>query len=266
MTATGWLQIAIYFAVLTALVAPLGRYMAQVFEGERTPLSPALEPVERKWDGWTQGARADLDAWQRPVEVPGKVNMSVVIEYLRGRLPRDAILTNGAGNFSLWAHRFYHYGSFRTQLAPTSGAMGYGVPAAVAAKLVHPERLVISFSGDGDFLMTGQELATAAQYDLKILFIVVNNGMYGTIRMHQEREFPGRVSGTQLKNPDFAALARAYGLHGKIVEETKDFEAAFERAWQAPTAAVLELRTDPDVSTTRTTLSAIRAEALKKRG
>jgi acetolactate synthase-1/2/3 large subunit len=144
--------------------------------------------------------------------------------------------------------------------------MGYGVPAAIAAKLVHPERAVVCVAGDGDFLMNGPELATPAQYDAKVIFLVVNNGMYGTIRMHQEREYPARVSGTMLKNPDFAALARAYGLHGEIVEETKDFEAAFERAWKAPTAAVLELRTDPDVSTTRTTLSAIRSTALKARG
>ena len=187
------------------------------------------------------------------------------MQFLRNRLPRDAIITNGAGNFSLWAHRFYHYGPFRTQLAPTSGAMGYGVPAAVAAKLVHPERTVISFSGDGDFMMTGQELATAAQYDLKITFVVVNNGMYGTIRMHQEREFPGRVSGTELKNPDFAALARAYGFHGETVEATADFEAAFERAQSAKTAALIEVRIDPDAINPRTTLSAIRAEALKNK-
>jgi acetolactate synthase-1/2/3 large subunit len=149
-----------------------------------------LEPVKRNWDEWTRSARADLEAWQQPVAVPGKVNMSEVIHVLRKHLPRDAIVTNGAGNFSIWPHRFYRYGGFRTQLAPTSGAMGYGVPAGVAAKLVHPDRSVVSFAGDGDFLMTGQELATAAQYDAKLLFIVVNNGMYGTIRMHQEREFP----------------------------------------------------------------------------
>ena len=143
--------------------------------------------------------------------------------------------------------------------------MGYGVPAAIAAKLVHPERPVVSFSGDGDFLMTGQELATAMQYDAKVMFIVVNNGMYGTIRMHQERDFPGRVSGTRLVNPDFAALARAYGLHGEIVETTADFAPAFERAWNAKTAALLELRIDPEAITPRTTLSAIRAEALKNK-
>jgi acetolactate synthase-1/2/3 large subunit len=225
----------------------------------------SLEPIRERWAEWTAGARADLEAWQQPVKVPGRVNMSEVMQFLRDRLPRDSIITNGAGNFSLWAHRFYHYGAFRTQLAPTSGAMGYGVPAAVAAKLVQPDRTVISLSGDGDFMMTGQELATAAQYDLKITFIVVNNGMYGTIRMHQEREFPGRVSGTELRNPDFAALARAYGFHGETVEATSDFQAAFERAQKAPTAALIEVRIDPDAINPRTTLSAIRAEALKNK-
>jgi acetolactate synthase-1/2/3 large subunit len=225
----------------------------------------ALEPISERWAEWTAGARADLEAWQRPVQVPGRANMSEVMHFLRERVPRDTIITNGAGNFSLWAHRFYHYGPFRTQLAPTSGAMGYAVPAAVAAKLVQPDRTVISLSGDGDFMMTGQELATAAQYDLKITFIVVNNGMYGTIRMHQEREFPGRVSGTDLKNPDFAALARAYGFHGETVETTADFQGAFERAQKASTAALIEVRIDPDAINPRTTLSAIRAEALKNR-
>ncbi|HZN24736.1 MAG TPA: thiamine pyrophosphate-binding protein [Burkholderiales bacterium] len=225
----------------------------------------ALEPVNERWAEWTGGARADLEAWQQPVKVPGGVNMSEIMKFLRERLPRDAIVTNGAGNFSLWAHRFYHYGGFRTQLAPTSGAMGYGVPSAVAAKIVHPQRTVIAFSGDGDFLMTGQELATAAQYDAKVTFVVVNNGMYGTIRMHQEREFPGRVSGTQLKNPDFAALARAYGFHGETVEATAEFASAFERAQQAKTSALIEVRIDPDAISPRTTLSAIRAEALKNR-
>ncbi|HSQ04776.1 MAG TPA: thiamine pyrophosphate-dependent enzyme, partial [Burkholderiales bacterium] len=174
------------------------------------------------------------------------------------------IITNGAGNFSAWVHRFYQYTGLPTELAPISGAMGYGVPAAVAAKLVHPDRCVVCFAGDGDFLMTGQELATASQYDAKVLFLVVNNGMFGTIRMHQEREYPGRVSGTTLKNPDFAALARAYGLHGEIVEETNDFEAAFERAFNAKTSALIEVRIDPEAITPRTTLSAIREAALKK--
>jgi acetolactate synthase I/II/III large subunit len=188
------------------------------------------------------------------------------VAFLRKRLPPETIVTNGAGNFSGWVHRYYQYTGFRTELAPTSGSMGYGVPSAVAAKLIHPDRPVISFSGDGDFLMCGQELATAMQYELKIVFLVVNNGMYGTIRMHQERDYPGRVSGTDLKNPDFAMLARAYGMHGEIVERTADFAPAFERAWRAETSSLIEVRIDPEAITTRTTLSAIRAAALKKKG
>ncbi len=224
-----------------------------------------LAPVRHIWDEWTQGARADFESWQQPVAVPGRLNMSEVVNFLRQRLPPETIVTNGAGNFSIWVHRFYRYTGFRTQLGPTSGAMGYGVPSAIAAKLVHPERPVVSFSGDGCFLMNGQELATAMQYDLKIVFIVVNNGMFGTIRMHQEREYPGRVSGTGLKNPDFAALARAYGLYGEIVDSTAEFGPAFERAFNAKTSALLELRIDPEAITPRTTLSAIRAEALKNK-
>ncbi|MEO7728799.1 MAG: thiamine pyrophosphate-binding protein [Burkholderiales bacterium] len=223
----------------------------------------ALAPVKAPWVDSTKAARSEYDAWQKPVTVPGTLNMSEVILYLKKRLPPESILTNGAGNFTLWPHRFYQYTGFRTQLGPTSGAMGYGVPAGVAAKLVHPDRPVIAFAGDGDFLMNGQELATAAQYNAKVIFIVVNNGTYGTIRMHQEKHYPGRVSGTSLVNPDFAALARAYGLHGEVVEKTADFEAAFERAWNAKTAALLELRVDQDAISPRTTLSAIRAEALK---
>jgi acetolactate synthase-1/2/3 large subunit len=193
----------------------------------------------------------------------GPVDFGEVMAFLRKRLPENAILTNGAGNYSGWVHRFYQYTGFRTQLAPTSGAMGYGVPSAVAAKVVHPDRVVVSFSGDGCFLMNGQELATAAQYRLPVLFIVVNNGMYGTIRMHQEREYPARVHGTALENPDFAALARAYGLHGELVRATADFAPAFERALGSGKPALLELRIDPDAITTRTRLSAIREQATK---
>ena len=225
----------------------------------------ALAPVKAPWAEATKAARAEYEAWQKPVATPGALNMSEVIAFLRRRLPPETIITNGAGNFSLWVHRFYQYTGFRTQLGPTSGAMGYGVPSGIAAKLVHPGRPVVSFAGDGDFLMTGQELATAAQYGARVIFLIINNGMYGTIRMHQERHFPGRVSGTELRNPDFAALARAYGLHGDTVAKTAEFEAAFERAWNAQTGAVIELRIDPDSITPRTTLSAIRAEALKSR-
>ncbi|MBK5106329.1 MAG: thiamine pyrophosphate-binding protein, partial [Burkholderiales bacterium] len=174
-----------------------------------------------------------------------------------------------AGNFSSWLHRFYPHRSFRTQLAPTSGAMGYGVPAAIAAKIVHPERTVVSWNGDGCFLMCGQELATAAQYGANVIFIVVNNGMYGTIRMHQEREYPARVHGTALANPDFVLLARAYGAHGELVEETSQFAAAFERALAATEAggkaALIELRIDPQAITPNTTLDALREQAMKRR-
>ncbi len=187
------------------------------------------------------------------------VDLGEVMAVVRERLPEDAILTNGAGNFSIWAHRFYVFTRYRSQLAPTSGAMGYGVPAAVAAKLVEPRRPVVCFAGDGDFLMSGQELATAVQYELPIVVLVVNNGMYGTIRMHQEREYPGRVVGTDLVNPDFAAYARAFGADGEVVERTEEFEAAFERALGAGRPALVELRVDPEAITPWATLSQIRA-------
>ena len=225
-----------------------------------------LQPVTSSaWADWTKAARKDYEAWLEPAPVPGSLDMARVMVYLRKRLPPETIVTNGAGNFAGWVHRYYPYPGFRTELAPVAGSMGYGVPSGIAAKLVHPERPVVSFCGDGDFMMNGQELATAAQYGAKVIFLVVNNGMYGTIRMHQEREHPGRESGTGLKNPDFAALARAYGLHGEIVEKTADFEGAFERAWKATTASLIELRIDPEAITTRTTLSAIRAAALKNK-
>ena len=248
----------------------LGRvYQADILINSGMPefaaAARALTPVNPVWADQTKAARAEFDAWQVPVKTPGTLNMSEVIAFLKKRLPDGSILTNGAGNFTLWAHRFYHYTGFRTQLGPTSGAMGYGVPAGVAAKLVHPDRPVIAFAGDGDFMMNGQELATAMQYGAKTIFIVINNGMFGTIRMHQERHYPGRISGTELHNPDFAALARAYGAHGEVVTKTEDFEAAFERAWNAGTAALLELRIDPDSVSPRATLSAIRAEALKNK-
>jgi acetolactate synthase-1/2/3 large subunit len=225
----------------------------------------SLPQIQRRsWVEWRDGAHADYEAWLQPGPMPGRLDLGTVMVCLRKRLPPGTIVTNGAGNFSAWVHRFYQYTGLPTELAPVSGAMGYGVPAAVAAKLIRPERSVVCVAGDGDFMMTSQELATAAQYDARVLFLVVNNGMYGTIRMHQEREYPGRVSGTGLKNPDFAALARAYGFHGETVEDTNDFEPAFERAWNSSTSALVELRIDPDAITPRTTLSAIRAAALKK--
>jgi len=220
----------------------------------------ALEQVESfAWHGWCRAARADYYANLRPEPRAGAlVDMGEVMAYLRDHLPEETIVTNGAGNFSVWAHRFYRFRRYRTQLGPTSGAMGYGFPAAVAAKLVHPERLVVCFTGDGDFLMTGQELATAVQYELPIVILLVNNGMYGTIRMHQERSYPERAFGTDLANPDFAAYARAFGAHGEAVERTEDFPAAFERALEAGRPALLELRVDPEQITPRTSIAEIR--------
>jgi acetolactate synthase-1/2/3 large subunit len=219
--------------------------------------------VEPRWREWRADARADYEEWQRHEPMPGTLDLGDCIAQMRVRVP-DAIVTNGAGNFSAWAHRFWRWRRFGTQLAPTSGAMGYGVPAAVAAKAVSPASTVLCFAGDGDFLMSGQELATSMQYDLPIVVLVVNNGMYGTIRMHQERHFPGRVVGTELVNPDFAAYARAFGAHGETVTETAAFGAAFERALGAGTSALLELRIDADAINPRTTLSAIRAQALQE--
>jgi len=216
--------------------------------------------VEPRWRDWTAAARAEYEDWQRHDPMPGSLDLGDCIAHMRERVP-DAIVTNGAGNFTVWVHRFWRWHRYGTQLAPTSGAMGYGVPAAVAAKAVSPESTVVCFAGDGDFLMSGQELATAVQYELPIIVIVVNNGMYGTIRMHQERQFPGRVVGTDLVNPDFAAYARAFGAHGETVIETAAFPDAFERALAAGTPAMLELRTDPEAINPRTTLSAIRAQA-----
>ena len=227
----------------------------------------ALAPVDGSaWAPWTAQARADFERWQQPTEMPGALNLAHVMMHLRKRLPENTIVTNDAGNFAIWVHRFYAYTGFRTQLAPTSGAMVYGGPAAVAAKVVHPERTVVCFCGDGGFLMTGQELATAVQYDLPIVIFVVNNGMFGTIRMHQEREYPGRVSGTDLRNPDFAALARAYGAHGECVVRNDEFEPALERALASGKPAIIELKIEQEAITPRTTIAAIRAEALKTKG
>jgi acetolactate synthase-1/2/3 large subunit len=211
-----------------------------------------------------QAANADYRAWQERKETPGKVQMWEVMQHLDRVLPQDAIVTNGAGNYTIWVHRFHRYRGFRTQLAPASGAMGYGVPAGIAAKALYPSRTVVSFAGDGCYLMTGQELATAVQYGLNVVIIVVNNNMYGTIRMHQEREYPARVHGTALINPDFAALAKAFGAHGEVVETTEQFAPAFERALAAGRPALLEIRIDPQVITPTATLQSIRAAAQKQ--
>jgi acetolactate synthase-1/2/3 large subunit len=225
----------------------------------------ALPPLDQSaWRAETEQARAEYLENLAHTPLPGALQMGDVMAFLRRRLPTDAILTNGAGNFSVWAHRFYEFHRYGTQLAPTSGAMGYGVPAAVAAKLLHPERDVVAMAGDGDFLMTGQELATAVQHDAAILVLVVNNGMYATIRMHQERQYPGRVSGTDLVNPDFAALARAFGAFGEVVARTADFEPAFEAALASGRPALLELRVDPEAITPRHTIAEIRQAARER--
>ena len=211
-------------------------------------------------------AHADYVAWQAPRRVPGALDLWQIVQWLDARLPDDAIVTNGAGNYSTWLHRLYRYRGFRTQLAPYVGSMGYGVPAAIAAKAVHPERFVLSWNGDGCFLMNGQELATAVQYGLAIVFIVIDNAMYGTIRMHQERTYPARVYGTTLVNPDFAALARAFGAHGETVERTDEFAPAFERAVTAGGPALLHLKLDPQALTMNASLDALRAEGAAHTG
>lgn len=221
-----------------------------------------VAPETCRWSAWTEAARGDYEANQILTPPESPLNMVEIVRNLRDMLPDDAIITNGAGNYATWFHRFFRYRGWRTQLAPTSGAMGYGVPAGVAASLYHPERVVVSVSGDGCFLMCGQEIATAMQYGAKPIFLVVNNGMYGTIRMHQERNYPGRVSGTALVNPDFAAYAKAFGAHGEIVTRTEEFAPAFARARACGTAALIELRLDPEVLTPKQSLSEIRAASL----
>lgn len=229
----------------------------------------AMEPVDSSaWQGSVAEAKAELAAWQaQPALLKEGVPLDLwqVVQDLQAALPHDAIITNGAGNYASWAHRFYRYGGMRTQLAPTNGAMGYAVPAGVAAKIVWPERAVVTFAGDGEFMMTGQELATAVQYGAGVVILVFNNNMFGTIRMHQERSYPGRVSGTGLHNPDFAALARAYGGHGEIVDQTEDFAPALRRALehakQHKLPAVIELRYDGNLITPNATLETIRAQA-----
>jgi acetolactate synthase-1/2/3 large subunit len=206
-------------------------------------------------------AHAEYRATLAARELPGELDLTRVMAILRERLPDDAILASGAGNFTVWAHRFYVFRRYGTQLAPISGAMGYGLPAAIAAKLVDPDRTVVCLAGDGDLLMSAGELATARQAGADVVVLAVDNGMYGTIRMHQERRFPGRVSGTDLENPDFAALARSFGWEAEQVERTEDVPAALDRALGAGAPALLHLRVDPEALTPRQTLSEIRAEA-----
>ncbi|MGG7603801.1 thiamine pyrophosphate-binding protein [Massilia sp. BKSP1R2A-1] len=230
----------------------------------------AMAPVDSSaWAGTVEEAKAELAAWQAqpPIFAQGGAPLDLwqVVQELMAQAPRDTIITNGAGNYATWAHRFYRYGGKRTQLAPTNGAMGYAVPAGVAAKIIDPKRTVVTFAGDGEFMMTGQELATAVQYGAGVIILVFNNNMFGTIRMHQERDYPGRVSGTTLHNPDFAALARAYGGHGEVVEKTEEFGPALQRALEHANGkglpAVIELRYDGNLITPNATLETIRKNA-----
>ena len=213
------------------------------FAAALNDLKPAATPA---WSGEAAKAHADyLDWTETPRTLPGDFQYGKVVAWLRDRLPKDAIVCNGAGNYAGWLHRFHRFHTFAAQLAPTSGSMGYGVPAAVMAKRQHPERVVVAFAGDGCFLMNGQEFATAVQYGAAIIVVVVDNAQYGTIRMHQERDYPGRVVGTQLQNPDFALYAKAFGGYGERVERTEEFAPAFERALASGKPAILHCLLDP---------------------
>jgi acetolactate synthase-1/2/3 large subunit len=227
-------------------------------------LAALAAPPAPKWSGTAVAAHDAYLEWRKPRPMLGDVQLGEIMRQLSERLPADAILTNGAGNYATWLHRHYAYRHFRSQVAPTSGAMGYGVPAAIAAKSLHPERTVIAFAGDGCFMMSSHEIATAMQYQLPVIFIVVNNGQYGTIRMHQERHYPNRVYGTGLTNPDFPAYARSFGAHGERVETTAAFMPAFERAVNSGLPAVIEIRIPPDQSTPGATLDQIRQQARKQ--
>jgi acetolactate synthase-1/2/3 large subunit len=237
-------------------------------------LESLAAPNDVPWSEWAAGANLDYQANLVPTPV-SPLDLAQVMKTVQALAPADTVYTNGAGNFAGWLHRFVQYHGLqhhgRTQLAPTSGAMGYGVPAAIAASLLYPDRTVINVAGDGDFLMTGQELATATAYGAgrgkgKLVSIVVDNGSYGTIRMHQEREYPARVSGTDLHNPDFVQLAQAYGWRGAHIDRTEQFESAFAQAMAADRPTLLHLKLDTDVITSRTTITALREAALKKQG
>lgn len=234
--------------------------------GFAAQLQTVRPPAQRPWSDWTRDAVSDYMAHITPaVDDKHTVDMGKVVQLLQQHVPEDTIYASGAGNYAGWFVRYLRYRGLangsRTQIAPSSGAMGYGVPAAVAAKLTCPDRTVVSISGDGCFLMNGQEIATAIQYRVPIIFIVVNNGMYGTIRAHQEMYYPDRVSGTHLCNPDFAALAQSYGLEGHVVAKTEDFEPALKQALKAEVSSLIEIRLDPEVISTHSTLTQLRERA-----
>ncbi len=222
-----------------------------------------LQPNNKPWGEWRAGARAAFEASLTCPPMPGDVDMGVIAAHLREVLPRDAIATNGAGNFTVWPNKFLLYGEGGRLVAPQAGAMGYGLPAGIASRLWDPERVVVSFVGDGEIQMTLSELGTAMQADAMPILLILNNGYYGTIRMHQERDYPERVSGTTLENPDFVAIGKAYGFHAERVSETSQFAGAFERT-RAAGGGVIELMIDPEALTPRATLSQIRAAGMAR--
>ncbi len=270
MTTNGYTRLSVPNPKQTLVhVHPSADELSRVYQADRAIVSgvaPFLQvmaaapaPEQSRWREWRRTARADYEAFAKPVAVSAALNPSDIWAWLAAHLPEDAIVTNGAGNYAAWAHRFYLYRGYPTLLGPTSGAMGYGLPAAVAAKIVHPERTVVCAAGDGCFLMNGQELATAVQYGAAIIVLVFDNGTYGTIRMHQERDYPGRVVGTDLKNPDFAALARAYGALAYHVTRTDDFAQAFHEALAAKKPALIHITMDAETISPTTTISRLRA-------
>jgi acetolactate synthase-1/2/3 large subunit len=232
-----------------------------------TVLEGLQPPNEIVWKDEAAIAHADYLAWsEKATPQPGAVNLGEILVWLRENLAPEAIITNGAGNFAGWIHRFYRFRKYATHVAPTSGSMGYGFPAAVAMKLLHPDRDVVCIAGDGDFLMTGQDFATAVQYNLPVIVVLADNGLYGTIRMHQEREYPGRMIATQLHNPDFVAYALAFGGYGSVVEKTGDFPAAFAAAQASGKPSIIHLKIDPEAISTAASISAIRDKALAGAG
>ncbi|MCE3263336.1 MAG: thiamine pyrophosphate-binding protein [Pseudoduganella sp.] len=261
-------------------IHPSPEELGSVYQGElmiaagmpqAAAMLAAMEPLEASaWRDSVEQARAEYHAWQQQPSIfqdnNAPLNLWQVVQELKAQCPADTIITNGAGNYATWAHRYWPYGGMRTQLAPTSGAMGYSVPSGVAAKIIDPARTVVTFAGDGEYLMNGQELATAVQYKAGVVIVVFNNQMFGTIRMHQEREYPGRVSGTTLHNPDFAALARAFGGHGETVSSTGEFAPALQRALaftrEQSLPAIIELRYDGNLITPGATLDTIRQQAV----
>lgn len=247
----------VYQPTLAINAAP-GPFL-EAWSALRPPNAPA-------WSGEAEAAHQAYLSWSEPTVSPGGVDLGAVMGVIRERLPDDGVMVNGAGNFAGWVHRFHRYRRLGTELAPASGTMGYGLPAAIAAKLFDPDRPVVCVAGDGDLQMTIQELGTAAQEKAAVIVVVSDNGCYGTIRMHQEREYPGRISATTLINPDLALLGDAYGAFTALVERTEDFAAAFEDALKQRRPSLIHLKTDPEASTPATTLSAIRQAALAKRG